>query len=102
MRPRLKLHEKLCDILGSRNVYFQPPETLKMHYPCIVYSRGNGDTQFADNSTYTFEMRYDVTLIDPDPDSALVSKIPEEFEKIVHDRHYTANNLNHDVFRLYY
>ena len=75
MDRRLKLHEKLCDILGSRNVYFQPPETVKMKYPCIVYERSDGDTQFANNMPYTFALRYTVTLIGTDPDNPLIKRM---------------------------
>ena len=39
MDRRLQLHEELCSVLGSRNVYFQPPETIKLTYPCIIYSK---------------------------------------------------------------
>ena len=39
MKTRYELHEFLCEILGSRNVYFQPPESVKMKYPAIVYER---------------------------------------------------------------
>ena len=30
MAPRLELDQILRDILGSANVYFQPPESVKM------------------------------------------------------------------------
>lgn len=102
MDRRLKLHEELCDILGSRNVYFQPPETVKMKYPCIVYERSDGDTQFANNIPYTFAIRYTVTIIGEDPDNPLVRRLALGFEKCIYDRHFTSNNLNHDVFKIYY
>lgn len=102
MDRRLKLHEELCDILGSRNVYFQPPETVKMKYPCIVYERSDGDTQFANNMPYAFALRYTVTLIDADPDNPLIKKLAYGFETCIYDRHFTSNNLNHDVFKIYY
>lgn len=102
MDRRLKLHEELCDILGSRNVYFQPPESLKLKYPCIIYDRAHGDTQFADDRPYTFEMSYDLTLVDEDPDSNLIEDIASHFSMCVHDNHFTVDNLNHDVFRIYY
>lgn len=102
MDRRLKLHEELCDILGSRNVYFQPPETVKMKYPCIVYERSDGDTQFANNMPYAFALRYTVTLIGADPDSPLIKKLAYWFETCIYDRHFTSNNLNHEVFKIYY
>lgn len=101
MASRADLHEVLCAVLGSRNVYYQPPEKTKMLYPAIVYSRDDIDNSFADNSVYIQQHAYQVTVIDKDPDSEiveLVSKLPMcRFE-----RHFTSDNLNHDVFSLYF
>jgi len=47
MAPRLELQEVLESLLGSRNVYFQPPLNLKMNYPCIIYKRDDAETEFA-------------------------------------------------------
>lgn len=102
MASRLELHEELCELLGSRNVYFQPPESVKLRYPCIVYQRNTGDTQFANNNPYTFKLQYMVTAITKDPDSELIEKIAWHFPMSRMDRHFTADNLNHDVFMIYY
>lgn len=102
MASRLELHEELCDLLGSRNVYFQPPETVKLKYPCIIYERNTGDTQFANNMPYTFKVQYSVTIITKDPDTELIEKMAFRFPMCRMDRHFTTQNLNHDVFRLYY
>ncbi len=88
-------------ILGSRNVYFQPPADCKMKYPCIVYERSRIEADFADNLPYTFRDRYQVTVIDKDPDSNLPRKVAA-LPMCSHDRHYTASNLHHDVFNLYF
>ncbi len=72
---RLKLHEILVDILGSRHVYFQPPENIRLTYPCIVYERSSIDTNFADNNPYTNKKRYTVTVIDKNPDSVIPDKV---------------------------
>ena len=102
MASRLELHEELCDLLGSKNVYFQPPETIKLHYPCIVYQRNTGDTQFANNFPYTFKIQYLVTVITKDPDTDLINRIAMHFPMSRMDRHFTNQNLNHDVFMIYY
>ena len=101
MDQRLKLHELLCEILGSRNVYFQPPESLKMEYPAIRYSRGDIDNRYANNNPYIQSRQYEIIVIDRDPDSEIVSKI-SRLPKCSFNRHYISNNLNHDVFTLYY
>lgn len=101
MASRLNLQTELETILGSRNVYYQPPESVKMKYPAIVYSRKNIDNIFADDTVYTQNHSYELTVIDPNPDSEIVMKV-SMLPACTFDRHYTADNLNHDVFRLYY
>ena len=101
MASRLELHEDLCKILGSRNVYYNPPASVKMKYPAIVYSRDTIDTRHADNSVYNQKTAYSVTVVDPDPDSAFVDSIVK-LPLCRFSRHYVADNLNHDTFILYY
>lgn len=101
MASRLNLQTELETILGSRNVYYQPPESVKMKYPAIVYSRKNIDNIFADDTVYTQNHAYELTVIDPNPDSEIVMKV-SRLPACTFDRHYIADNLNHDVFRLYY
>lgn len=100
-KSRLELHEILCDILGSRNVYFQPPENLKMKYPCLVYERSGIDEIFADNEAYRNLKRYTITYIDEDPDSEIPDKL-QAHRYCYFDTHFKADNLNHDVFTLYF
>lgn len=85
----------------TTNVYFQPPSSLTMLYPCILYNRDSALTAFADGIPYDFTMRYQVTVIDRNPDSAIISAI-SQLPKCVYDRHYIADNLHHDVFLLFY
>lgn len=101
MSNRLELHEILCEVLGSRNVYFQPPESVKMNYPAIVYSINNIDNTFADDDVYMQYYSYKVIVIDKDPDSEIVKKV-SKLPRCTFDRPYTSDNLNHDVFTLYY
>lgn len=98
---RLQLHELLCEILGTRNVYFQPPESVRMEYPAIVYSRNDVDNTFAGNNVYTQKCVYEIIVIDEDPDSGIVGKI-SKLPYCRFNRHYTSENLNHDIFLLYY
>lgn len=97
MKTRLELHEMLCNVLGSRNVYFQPPESVKMKYPAIVYSRSDMPSTFADDLAYLTSGEYLVTLIDKDPDSMILEKLLN-LPQCRYDRHYAADNLNHDIF----
>lgn len=101
MNSRLKLHELLCEALGSRQVYFQPPETVKMKYPAIVYSRNNISNRHANDDIYMQSPSYSITVIDKNPDSDIVDKV-SLLPRCRFDRHYTSDNLNHDTFTIYY
>lgn len=98
---REELQSLLESLLGTRNVYFQPPENLKMQFPCIVYKRDRADTEFASNLPYRYVKRYQVMVIDRDPNSAIPDKIAK-LPMCTFDRFYTASNLNHDVFNLFF
>ena len=99
MAQRLQLHQLLETIVD--NVYFQPPTNIQLKYPCIIYKRDYADTRFADDKPYNFVQRYMVMIIDPNPDSSLVAEVAA-LPQCVYDRFYTADNLNHDVFSVYF
>lgn len=98
---RLELHQIFETILGSSNVYFQPPESKEIIYPCIIYERSTGDSQYADNIAYKFRWCYSVTLISRDPDTDIPDRIAM-LPLCRADRMYQADNLNHYAFTLYY
>lgn len=101
MNNRVKLQKILEDILGSRNVYYQPPATVKMAYPAIVYSRNDIENLHADNTVYRQNDSYEITVIDKKPDSRIVRDI-SLLPRCRFSRHYVTDNLNHDVFVLYF
>jgi hypothetical protein len=101
MAPRLELQALLEGVLGSRNVYFQPPSNLSMQYPCIVYAHDAAKTEFAGNHPYSRTKRYQVTVIDRNPDTL----IPDDVAQLPLsnlNRVFTADNLHHYVFNLYF
>lgn len=102
MARRLKLQEELEEVLGSKSVYFQPPESIKLMYPCIIYKLDTTRMIFADNSPYHSTPRYTVTLIDRDPDSDIHEKMLNSFNMCSHNRTFTADNLYHYVYELYF
>lgn len=102
MARRLELHEKLCSILGTRNVYFQPPASVQMKYDCIVYKVANRNDLKADDRRYRDLVRYEVTFIHRDPDSTLPDALMDGFTYCSHIRSFPSDNLHHDVFNLYY
>lgn len=101
MDRRIKLNEELVKILGSNNVYFQPPESIRLNYPCIVYSRTTIDNRYADDDVYNQVFEYKVIVIDRNPDSEIVKKL-SKFKYCRHNNHYVADNLNHDAFTIKY
>lgn len=96
---RLKLNEILKDICP--NVYFQPPASLAMSYPCIVYSRDSMNNDHANNSPYRVAKRYQVTVISRDPDDEIADKVAL-LSSSSFARHFKADALNHDVYNLYF
>ena len=101
MANRLDLQAELEELLGSRNVYFQPPASVRINYPAIVYTRSDIDNTFADDSVYMQSHFYEVTVIDEDPDSKIVETV-SKLPTCRFSRHFTSENLNHDTFIIYY
>ena len=99
MAPRLQLHSLLETFVD--NVYFQPPNNVKLVYPCIVYHRDYAETKFADDIPYGVTLRYQVTVIDRDPDSDIPGKVAG-MPMSLFNRFFTSDDLNHDVYRVYF
>ena len=72
-----------------------------MKYPAIVYSRKDIENDFANNSVYAQRHLYQVTVIDGNPDSEIVEKV-SRLPTCKYDRNFKSDNLNHDVFTLYF
>lgn len=102
MKNRIELHEKLVEVLASKHVYFQPPDSVKLTYPCIIYHLSKPSVRHANNKMYLKHKNYTITVIDKNPDSLLPDKLLESFEYISEDRRFFADNLNHTVFSLFY
>lgn len=99
MGQRLQLQTLLETLVP--NVYFQPPANIQMAYPCIVYSRDSAEAIFADNSKYRHTKRYQVTVIDRNPDSDIPDRV-STLPLCSYDRTFVVDNLNHDVYRLFF
>lgn len=99
MDRRLELHDLL--LKHCAHVYFQPPATVKLSYPCIVYSLSRIDPTFANDKPYTLSNRYQLTYICRDPDDDMKMKLAA-LPMCRFDRFYTADNLNHYTYSIYY
>jgi len=99
MGLRLDLHQILETF--TPNVYFQPPNNVELKYPCIIYKRDFADTKFADDIPYNHRLRYQIMVIDPNPDSDIPGKVAS-MPMCLFNRFYTADNLNHDVYNVFF
>ena len=90
------------------NVYFQPPSTVQLKYPCIVYSLTGVTQRKAENTVYITMREYIVTYITTDPEpvsesgEGMIETFLKSFDYIRLQSHYTKENLYHDNFKLYY
>lgn len=100
-KTRGSLQTLLETLIGNRNVYFQPPPSIRMKYPAIVYSVANIQNNPANNSVYGQDMAYQLTIIDEDPESE-VSKKVSILPMCRFNRSFKSDNLNHFVYTLYY
>lgn len=98
-RSRLQLHDVLMGI--AENVYFQPPPKDQMRYPCILYALDSSSEQHANNELYRDALRYQVTVVDRDPDTEIVAEV-RRLPYTAFDRFFAADDLNHYVFTLFF
>lgn len=101
MASRVLLQAKLEQLLGSSNVYYQSPESVKMEYPAIRYSREFVSMEHADDNVYRTMNRYELTVIDRKPDNPVIDKLLT-LPYCSYERAYKSDNLNHDVLVLYF
>lgn len=102
MASRLNLQTELSSISGVSKVYFQPPANTNLEYPCIVYSRTQGNSIYANNKNYRHLKSYNVTVIDRNPDSGIADYILSNFELCSLQRTFVVDRLNHWALQLYY
>lgn len=101
MADRLELQQVLEDILGSRNVYYNPPPSLQMQYDAIRYTDKVNWDRFANNKRYSKKNCYEVIVITKKRRQKLVDAMLE-LPYCSYDRTYKADNLDHDVFTIYF
>lgn len=94
------LLKRLSDIIGSEEVYYNPPPNIKMKYPAVLVKRQSGDTLYANGNPYLTAFRYQITLIQREPDSSFVREITR-IPSCKYIRAYVADNLQHDIYEWY-
>lgn len=100
MADRLALHNELLQF--EDHVYFQPPESVKLIYPCIIYERSSGVSEYADNKTYSYRQAYNIMRVSKDPDDDKIKEMLFHFPMSRFNTHYVKDNLNHDVIVIFY
>lgn len=101
MGTRLEFQDILEGVLGTESVYFQPPTSTQMTYPAIVYNRDYRAVKYADNVAYSGITRYQVTVIDRNPDSLTPDKVGN-LPMSTFVRHFVSDQLNHDIYDVYF
>lgn len=102
MGRRLDLHEEFCKLLGTRNVYYNPPESVRMNYDAIRYELAGKDIKRANDGVYQITDQYDGVVITRNPDCEVPDVILKNFSMCSFGRPYVADNLYHFPFTLYY
>lgn len=83
------------------NVYFQPPESMKIKYPCIIYALDALKPQYADNMSYLLHIPYSMRYITREADDELVYTLAT-LPKCRHGKPYGKDNLYHHPYTIYY
>lgn len=102
LKRRLTLQSLLKEIPKVREVYFQPPEDIKLKFPCIIYKWDRMKEIRADNTLYNSRRGYSVTIVDQNPDSTIPIDFQKEFPLASFDRSYVSDNMNHWIYNLYW
>lgn len=99
-KTRTNFHNELLKFCP--NVYFQPPENLRMKYPCIVYSRSTDYTTHSNDKFYFATRRYDLTLIGFKVTDEISDEMRAYFPMCEVTQYYVADNLNHTKIKIYF
>lgn len=96
------VRKKLESIDCVKKVYFQPPSSIYLEYPCIIFELANYSSRHADNNIYLDWPRFTVTVISKNPESCIPDKLRYIRGDFIarFDRFFTFDNLNHWVFEL--
>lgn len=82
-------------------VKYQPGSTTTLSYPAIVYKLDDIPSIFANNRPYHWDHRYELQIIDRDPESPIREKAIQ-LPMCKFARAFVSDNLHHFVFNIYY
>ena len=98
---RLDLHNRLVEILGNNNVYYQPPAGISISYPCVVYNFDDDTTLHANDKPYWKYYTFKATLITKNPEPSEFMDRMAAMKYASFERHYTADNLHHFSYTIH-
>lgn len=95
-----KILESVISPYGG-NVYFQPPENIKLKFPCILFEVSSMDLTHADNTLYERVIQFSVMYISKTTNEDVVDKLTA-LPYSWFERHFVQDGLNHYIFRIFY
>lgn len=95
------LQAELEELLQCEEVYYNPPMSVRMSYPAVVFNRSKINNAYANDSVYMQSYRYEVTVISEDPDCEYIDKVSKMPTSIL-ERSFVSDNLYHNIFTLYH
>lgn len=100
---RQRLRAKLLAALENDNLYYDPPESVKMNYPAIVYRLHDNGVQHADGKPYIQADIYECTVIGKNDDELADcrDRIENTVDTYSYVRSFERDNLHHHVYRIY-
>lgn len=101
-KPRSELNAKFKSILGNNNVYFQPPESVKLKYDCIIYKDVTPFLRRANNFVYILQHKYQITYVTSNKSSPIVDQMLHEFQLIDRVNDFVSDGLYHYIYELYF
>lgn len=100
-QSQTEIQTLLEGVLGTRNVYFQPPEAQNLKYPCIVYILDTIRSDFADGNPYKIHERYQVTHISRNLNSEVTDKLIQ-LPMSRFTSFFVRDGLNHHNYAIYF
>lgn len=89
--------QKELELICGANVYFQPPETLTLKYPCAIYQIADAPSVYADGIKYNQAIRFQITYVTKKAmDDAVEKMLRNPFFNF--QRFFASAGLNHYVF----
>lgn len=102
MDDRLKLQLILESIDPKAKVYYQPPSSLSIVYPCMIYKDAPSHINRASDGLYRYVRCYELSYISKSPNMEISKEILSRFNYSKMNSSYVSDGLIHSIFTIYY